>query len=162
MIARLVEKGVIDWNSSIADIFPVLTPDGNPAAKITLSQLLSHTSGLTENMDDADFAKYEKSGYVDCETARRQRLSIAKKYLNAPLLAKPGQKFLYSNLGYLIAAAMVEKATGQSWGRLIRRQIFATLNLRSAGLGPPGYAQTPGGQSRDQPQGHMPAARTYG
>lgn len=155
MIARLVEKGAIAWNSRVMDIFPNLVPATAPAAKITLSQLLSHTSGLTENMDDADFAKYAAGEGVKYGSTRRQRLLIAKKYLNAPLLNKPGQKFLYSNLGYLIAAAMAEKAANQSWEHLVRQEVFIPLDLRSAGMGAPGYGLTPDGGPGDQPQGHM-------
>jgi CubicO group peptidase (beta-lactamase class C family) len=65
---------------------------------------------------------------------------------------EPGTKFAYANFGYLIAGAMLEKATGVPWEEMITRRIFAPLKLSSAGLG----AQATTGKI-DAPVGHQVA-----
>ena len=51
------------------------------------------------------------------------------------LSSPPGTRFAYSNLGYTLAGAMLEKVSGKTWDELITERIFAPLELRSAGLG---------------------------
>ena len=58
-------------------------------------------------------------------------------------------EFHYSNLGYMIAACMAERITGQSWEALIRQRLFDPLDMSSAGFGSP---NTP--DQIDQPWGH--------
>ena len=62
----------------------------------------------------------------------------------------PGEKFAYSNVGYTIAGAMAEKATGASWEDLVKREVFEPLELTGAGFGPP---KSPS-KTLDQPRGH--------
>jgi CubicO group peptidase (beta-lactamase class C family) len=64
--------------------------------------------------------------------------------------SKPGSTYLYSNLGYIMAAAMAEKTTGQPWEKMIATEVFEPLKMSSAGLGGTG---TPG--KIDQPWPHF-------
>ena len=50
-------------------------------------------------------------------------------------LSKPGEKFLYSNWGYVIAGHMAEKATGKSWETLMQTEVFGPLKMSTAGFG---------------------------
>ena len=56
----------------------------------------------------------------------------------------------YSNVGYTAAAAMLERATGESWEDLVRSRVTQPLGMRSVGFGWPATARTP-----DQPRGHF-------
>src|SRR5262249_216549 len=63
---------------------------------------------------------------------------------------EPGTRFHYSNAGYIIAGAMLERVTGQTWEELMRQRLFSPLGMTSAGFGPPSApSQT------DQPWGHV-------
>jgi CubicO group peptidase (beta-lactamase class C family) len=62
----------------------------------------------------------------------------------------PGGTFAYSNVGYTIAGAMAESATGVSWEDLVKREVFEPLELKDAGFGPP---KSPS-KTLDQPRGH--------
>ena len=56
LIARLVERGQLKWDSTLAEIFPELAPQMNPDfQKVTLLQLLSHHAGLPPNLELADY-----------------------------------------------------------------------------------------------------------
>lgn len=141
LIARLVERGQLRWDSTLAQIFPELAPQMNPEfQKVTLLQLLSHRAGLPANLDLAGY-----SG----DDVQSLRLRAVREYLAKKPESKPGSTFVYSNLGYIIAGAIVEKVTGQPWERAITDEVFKPLQMNSAGFGGTG---TPG--QIDQPWPH--------
>jgi len=57
--------------------------------------------------------------------------------LASPRALPPGEKYAYSSVGYAIAGAMTESATGASWEDLVKREVFKPLELSDAGFGPP-------------------------
>src|SRR5262249_32540172 len=61
-----------------------------------------------------------------------------------------GEKFEYSNVGYTIAAAMAERATGVTWENLVKREVFDPLKLMEAGFGPPQSGEA----TLEAPRGH--------
>jgi CubicO group peptidase (beta-lactamase class C family) len=127
LIARLVERGQLKWDSTLAGIFPDLAPQMNPEfQKVTLLQLLSHRAGLPANLNLAAFIGND----VQSLRLRAVREELAKQPQSAP-----GGKYLYSNLGYIIAGAVVVKITGQSWENAISNEVFNPLQMKSAGFG---------------------------
>jgi CubicO group peptidase (beta-lactamase class C family) len=127
LIARLVERGQLRWDSTLAEIFPELAPQMNPDfQKVTLLQLLSHHAGLPPNLVVADYLGDDAAAL----RLRALREETAKKPQSAP-----GNSYKYSNLGYIIAGAVVEKITGQSWEQAVRNEVFAPLQMASAGFG---------------------------
>jgi CubicO group peptidase (beta-lactamase class C family) len=135
LAGMMVEAHKLDWMTTIGDALGGDTSQINPAlAKVTLEQLLSHTSGIPTDNDDlieiyfnADALKYNI-----VETRRR---AFAKWKDRVPA-TPPGSAFHYANLGYMIAGMMVERAAGLSWEELIVDRIFGPLRLDTAGLGP--------------------------
>jgi CubicO group peptidase (beta-lactamase class C family) len=118
---------------------------------VTILQLLSHTSGLPALTDDKDLPAFLAALKVSPDL-RAQRASVAATYLALAPASKAGE-FEYSNLGYIIAGAIVEAKTGKPWEQLLDEQIFKPLGIADAGFGLPG---TPG--RVDQPQGHNSSA----
>lgn len=148
LIARLVEKGVMRFDDTMAASFPAYAQQMDPAFRgITVAQLLNHISGLPSLTDDKDVAPLLVliKGTTD---VRAQRAAVAHKYLTEPPASKAGE-FVYSNLGFMIAGAIAEARTGKSWEQLIRDEIFRPLGLGHAGFGVPAK---PG--KTDQPWGH--------
>lgn len=132
LAAVLVEAGKIQWTTSIGEVWPTATDEHiHPKLKrVTLEELLSHQSGLPGNIADiseAAWARFfqEKSAPM---LERRQMLKI--------VLAKPPVnargKFLYSNLGYAIVAAMLETRAGESYESLMKKNVLGPLQMRSA------------------------------
>ena len=127
LIARLVERGQLKWDSTLAEVFPDLAPQMNPEfQKVTLLQLLSHRAGLPANLNLAEYLGND----VESLRLRAVRQELAKKPQSTP-----GSKYAYSNLGYIIAAAVVEKTTGKSWERAIADEVFDPLQMKSAAFG---------------------------
>ena len=141
LIARLVERGQLKWDATLAEVFPELAPQMNSDfQKVTLLQLLSHHAGLPANLALADYLGEDAAAL----RLRAVREETAKKPQSAP-----GSTYKYSNLGYIIAGAVVERVTGQAWEQAVSNEVFAPLQMKSAGFGGTG---TPG--KIDQPWPH--------
>ena len=135
LAGMLVDEGKLRWDSTIGEVLGADLPGIDPTfAKITLEQLLSHTSGIPTDTK----AIYEQ--YVDGkayeETLPQSRLRMLRAFGKNPLKVDPNPTFHYANLGYVAAGAMIEKVAGETWEELIRRRLFDPLELKTAGLGP--------------------------
>lgn len=146
MIARLVDKGVLDWDTSIDQAFS--QPDLIHEAwnKVTILDLLTHTSGASANFPIWVHFKRPPEG----PERIAQRKKAAFKLLRKRPSYLPRSKFIYSNAGYTIAGVIAETVTGCSWENLIRDEVFRPLGLASAGFGPP----IDNSGLIDQPRGH--------
>ena len=154
MIARLVEQRVMRFEDTLAECFPGLAKEMDPAYRgVTVLQLLSHTAGLPPLTDDGDLPAF-MALLATADGVQAQRATVVREYLSQPPASKVGE-FNYSNLGYVIAGAIAEARTGKSWEELIRAQVFAPLGITNAGFGAPG---SPG--RFDQPRGHRDLAGT--
>ncbi len=152
MIARLVEQHVMSFDDTLAESFPCVAKEMDPAYRsVTVTQLLSHTAGLPPLTDDKDLPPF-LAVIATADGVKAQRAAIARKYLSMPPASKAGE-FEYSNLGYIIAGAIAEAHTGKTWEDLIREQVFVPLGIRNAGFGAPGASG-----KFDEPCGHQDVA----
>jgi CubicO group peptidase (beta-lactamase class C family) len=115
-IADLVRRGKLRYADSLGGLF-----DNLPAAArgITIDMLLSHKAGLAEACGD-DFAHLSKD-------------DLLRRCLAQPFAHPPGQTFQYSNLGYSILAAVVERVSGESLEAYLSDHFLAPLQLESVG-----------------------------
>jgi CubicO group peptidase (beta-lactamase class C family) len=86
---------------------------------ITLHHLLTHTSGVVDALGP------------DYVTAPRDE--TARKTLDAPLRFQPGEQFGYSNAGYSLLAAVIEKVSGQSYEEFMHEHLFAPSGMKFTG-----------------------------
>lgn len=149
LAAVMVEGGEIGWDTTIDATLPAIQPRLLDAWKpVTLEQLLGHRAGAPHNAPFDLWAKaWERKGSAD-----QQRIEFVKGLLLLAPDPAPGTKFVYSNQGYTIAAAMLTRKAGKPWEDLMRERLFEPLGLKSAGFGAAG---TPG--KMDQPWGHIGA-----
>jgi len=152
MIARLVERGVMSFDDTLAASFPSFAEGMDPAYRdITVTQLLSHTAGLPPLTEDEDLPSF-LAVLATADGVEAQRLAMARHYL-AMLPASQAGDFEYSNLGFIIAGGIAEARTGKAWEDLIREEVFAPLGIVNAGFGAPGTSG-----EFDQPCGHVETA----
>lgn len=143
LIAHLVERGKLRWDSTIGEVFPVLAKSMNPQMRnVTLLELLSHRAGLPH---DLPWRKLSSEGSL-----MEQRRAAVKMATSVPPEYQPGSKFEYSNLGFVIAAAMAERVENRPWEEMIRQVVFEPLHMTSVGFGGTG---TPG--KIDEPWPHF-------
>ena len=144
MVARLVERGLLSWDTPLEALLPDLAVHMNPPyRKVTLLQLLSHRSGLPR--DIANLAASEKY-FTDTRAASAQREKFVINALRDKPIAATGSTFAYSNSAFLVAAMIAERATGQSYEALMQREVFAPLGMQTVGFGNTGEGQNRGHQ----------------
>ena len=160
MLATLVADGTFanGWQTTIAQVFPELYDEIHPDYRpVTLWQLVRHIGGVPD-------------GVLAWWTAHPSLPIVARRYriLRENLADPPGSpigEFSYSNAGYMVAAAMAEKLTGQSWETLIDERLFTPLGMSSAGFGVPGTrgeVDQPWNHHRDSSGMWKPIQLNYG
>ena len=147
LAAMLVEEGKLKWTTKIADVFPECAAAMHADYRdVTQEQLLSHRGGAPASLDeDGLWGRIWKHRGTPTE----QRLFLLDGVVTKPPVATPGTKYIYSNAGYAIAGAMLERITGKPWEELVRERLFKPLGMSSAGFGTPATAG-----KVDQPWGH--------
>ena len=146
LAAMFIDEGKLRWNTTIEEIFPELKGKISAAYEsVTIEQLLTHRGGVPTSPPPAAWKRaWEQKG-----TPVEQRREFIEAVLRQAPEAPPGTKMIYSNQGYAIVGAMLERIAGKPWETLITERLFKPLNMKSAGFGPPG---TKG--EVDQPWGH--------
>lgn len=131
LIGRLVDRGALRWELTLAEAFPGLQPVMKaPYRQVTLTQLLAHASGMPGGPSRGDLAS--PNGPKQ-ETERRFSY-VLLALLDKPL-ARPGTRHIYGG-GSILAAAMAERATGSGYEYLMRKYVFEPLGMKTAGFGP--------------------------
>jgi CubicO group peptidase (beta-lactamase class C family) len=161
LVAVLVEEGKLNWNTTLGELLADTVKPMHPAwEKVTLRQVLAHRAGLRFEPDGLaqvfnelvrphrafHFLKAVRNG-----TLPQQRLEIARQALSRPPGIPPDTKCWYSNVGYILAGAVLEQLTGRAWEELMRERLFQPLGISTGGFGRPGTAG-----KTDQPWGHSP------
>ncbi|MEW1690611.1 serine hydrolase domain-containing protein [Streptomyces sp. NPDC091265] len=128
---QLVDRGKLRTDDTIGKVLPRL-----PRAwhRVTLRQLLNHTSGLPDYTMDPEF--------LDLVTADPRRHFNSRRLLDfvadEPLGFRPGSRYNYSNSDNIAVALMAEAVTGRRYEDLLAQLVYRPLNLRSTSL-PQGY-----------------------
>jgi CubicO group peptidase (beta-lactamase class C family) len=118
-ILLLEEQGRLRIDDALVNFLPDVPAAWRP---ITLRQLLSHTSGIPSFTSLPDLA-----------VLRRSPLELEKglaRLYDLPLEFEPGEKYSYSNSGYLLLGLIIEQVSGQGYGAFLRGQILQPLGLK--------------------------------
>lgn len=122
-IMTLVDSGQLSVDDPISKFFPEAPAD---KGRITVHQLLTHSAGLPGAIGD-DLERVGRDEYL-------------RRAFAAPLNFEPGAAYDYSNVGYSILAAMIEKVTGQPYEVALRERVLAPAGLRDTGYQRAGVA----------------------
>jgi uncharacterized protein YbbC (DUF1343 family)/CubicO group peptidase (beta-lactamase class C family) len=118
----LLERGKFRLGDRVVTYLPELRGNGKDA--ITIDQLLRHRAGLIPDDPISDYAEGPEVAW--------------SKIGGLSTVATPGEKFLYSDVGFLILGRLVEKVAGQSLDRFARSTIFDPLGMVDTGFRPVG------------------------
>ncbi len=124
LIVQLASENKLDLHVPISTYLPDY-PRAN-ADQITIHHLLTHTSG-TPDFDD--FVNYR-----DIERDRYRPEELIKIFAEGKLNFTPGERYSYTNTGYVILGALIEKITGNSYEKVLQDKIFTPLNMSNSGL----------------------------
>jgi CubicO group peptidase (beta-lactamase class C family) len=121
-ILLLEERGKL----KVEDPVKKYMPDA-PAAwdKITIFHVLTHTSGIPSFTEFPD--------YRSTEAAATTPEKLVARFRDKPLDFEPGEKWKYSNSGYVLLGYLIEKISGQSYSDFVQQNIFTPLEMKDSG-----------------------------
>ena len=124
-VMKLKQEGKLDYNQKVSSIL-----NDFPHDNITIKHLLQHTSGI------ADYIKIISQNYVPQNSTKRDILGnneILDIFYNSnpKLKFQPGEKYEYSNTGYLVLASIVEEVSKQHFREFLKENIFDPLNMNN-------------------------------
>lgn len=150
LLLKQVDRGTLGLDDPIGRYLAGLKPEWNA---LTIEQLLNHTSGAPREYRDVKRIS---------ENLPADSLIALATRTNAPT-EPAGTKFVYSNTGYMLLGALVEKVYGKSYGAALRDEIARPLGLATLGwcgdteAGPgsaKGYVRPPNGTTTEAPYIH--------
>jgi CubicO group peptidase (beta-lactamase class C family) len=127
-IAQLAQAGRLSFDDVISKHLPDYS-NKEVADKVTIHQLLTHTSGMAMYWNEKFMAQREKL------------LTVAAHlplFASDPLSFKPGEKFQYSNSGYMVLGAIIEKVSGQDYYSYVRDHVYKPAGMNETGFYEPG------------------------
>ncbi len=147
LAGQFVEAGKLRWDSTLADVFPELKAKMNPDfAKITVEELLSHASGLSDKqLVDIIYRSYQQDGNMD-----EVRYWMVKEIAPKPLDHPRGSKFDYCNFGYIVAGAILERLGGKTWEELVEERIIEADGAENRWLWPASNSRESGCPARSR------------
>lgn len=131
LILQLHEQGRIDLNKTIGTYLPDYAGEG--ADKVTVHQLLNHTSGLANFDTVTDMETALKSG-IPVYQAPYTSDQLLSKFCSGKLVNPPGKVFDYNNGDYIILGKIVERLYGKTYEEVLSDRIFRPLKMESTGL----------------------------
>jgi D-alanyl-D-alanine carboxypeptidase len=132
LVAMLAEEGMLNIDNRLDTWLPEeLLVQIAHSDKMTLRQLLNHTSGVYDYLDDSDF---NDAVLLDISSLKTDLYAL-KFALNKPASFEPGQGWSYSNTGYLLAGLIMDKVLGEHHSSEIRSKILDPLGMNSSHYG---------------------------
>jgi CubicO group peptidase (beta-lactamase class C family) len=126
LVLKQVAEGNLRLDGTVSEYLHWYRKD--TGQRMTVEQLLHHTSGLPPDYDRPEFSD-------SAEACRRYEPKVfAEKFCQPDLMCKPGTKWAYSNSGYILLGLILENATGKSFNDLLNEQILIPLGMRNTGL----------------------------
>jgi uncharacterized protein YbbC (DUF1343 family)/CubicO group peptidase (beta-lactamase class C family) len=127
-VMKLIEQGKVRLNDPAIRYFPELGTEGATAEKnqITIRQLLTHTAGFAPDPTDANIP----AGWSGPEP-------LLKEIYAEPLTAPPGDRFVYSDTGFILLGEIVHRVSGLPLNEFLEKEIYAPLGMRETRFQPP-------------------------
>ena len=118
VVLQLAEEGKLNLNDNLGKYLDKFSKEASQ--KITINHLLNHESGLGD---------YHSPDFFDSPKSEKTITGLLPRIEKMELLFEPGTGNEYSNAGYILLGAIIEKATGKSYHQNVRERIIVPLEL---------------------------------
>lgn len=136
LVLQQIAEGKILLHGSVSEYLPWYRKD--TGSRMTVEQLLHHTSGLPPDFDSPEFsASAEASRHYEPQ-------EFSERVCQPALTSEPGTKWQYSNCGYDLLGLILEHATGLSFDELLHRRLLDPLGMKDTGMDRNDLAQSGG------------------
>ena len=128
-IMQLYEEKKIALNETVSKYLPYFKLSDDLYEKITIAQLLNHTSGLPDDEGEEFYSSWKNPEYDDDALKRYVKGLKSKK-----LISIPGEKYNYSNIGYEILGCVISETAGISLEEYINKNILRPLGMQQSNM----------------------------
>ena len=132
MIFQLEMEGKLKLDDFIYKYLPEYRED--IGKKVTIDQLLQHTSGIPCYLRDYKRSKDDNLLFPFPSWIHFTIKELLSKYMSGDLLFEPGSEYRYSNTGFYLLYLIIEKVTGKTYQENLQERILDPLGLRNTGL----------------------------
>ncbi len=130
VVLQLAGEGRLSLDDSVERWLPgVVAGNGNDGRRVTVRQLLQHTSGIA-NYTEHMAALGSREAFLAHRFDHYEPADLVAMAVRHPPAFAPGEHWAYSNTNYVLAGMIVRAVTGQSWAEQVRRRIVRPLGLR--------------------------------
>jgi CubicO group peptidase (beta-lactamase class C family) len=123
-IAQLAERGKLSFQDPIHKHLPDY-PNKAVADKVTIHHLLTHSSGMGDYQNERFYAQLDRMRTV---------ADLVPLFANDPLSFEPGEKWDYSNAGFVVLGLIIEKASSQNYFDYVKQHIFKPAGMTNTGF----------------------------
>ena len=130
-IGKLIEAQKLSFDTKLKDCIALNFPRYSP--EITIRHLLTHTSGIPDYYDEekiSDFDTFTLSTPWYALKGPRDYLAVLP---DEPMKFAPGERFSYSNSGYILLGVVIEELTGQKYQDFVEQAIFKAIGMDQSG-----------------------------
>ena len=131
LILQLYEQSKIDLNKTIKTYLPNYKGEG--ADKVTIRQLLNHTSGMV-NIDTITSIESALKNGIPIYQKPLTSDELLTKYCSDTLVTEPGKVFSYNNAEYMILGKIIEQLYSKTYEQVIKEKILQPLQMKNSGL----------------------------
>lgn len=126
LVFQQAAKGTLRLAAPISEYLPWYRKD--TGQRMTVEQLLHHTSGLPPDFDNPQFSDSPEAA------VHFEPRAFAEKFCQPDLLAAPGSTWAYSNCGYILLGLILEQVTSTPFEELLQKEILTPLGMRNSGM----------------------------
>ena len=130
-ICRLVEQGKLSFDTKLRDCLDVEFPNFDP--DVTVHHLLSHTSGIADYFDEEIDDDYEALWRERPMYRMRRPKDFLPMFQNGGMKFSPGERFGYSDGGFVVLGMIVEQQSGMSFIDYVTREVLARCDMADSG-----------------------------
>ncbi|MFD7686268.1 serine hydrolase domain-containing protein [Streptomyces sp. NPDC059781] len=138
VLLQLEAEGKLSLDDTVDTWLPgLVTGNGHDGTRITLRQLLNHTSGVFNYTEDEDFGRTyftKEGGFLEHRYDTLAPEELVRTALAHEPDFDPGASWHYSNTNYVLAGMVIEKATGRPYGEEVRRRVIDPLHLTATSV----------------------------
>lgn len=138
-VTSLVADGLVSFDSRVVDVLP---PERRPRTllpAVTVHHLLCHTSGIADYCEEDEDSPAYLADYADLWRDRPSHLFTRPEdflplFGELPPYRPPGERFQYSNAGYIVLGLVVEELTGHAYTDVVQQRVFDPAGMSASGF----------------------------
>ncbi len=100
---------------------------------ITVSQLLTHTSGIPDYFDESKMDNYADLWRDYPNYKIRESKDLIPLFINKPMMYRPGEKFQYNNTGFVVLRLIIEAITSMGFDKYLEENVFVPRGMANTG-----------------------------